>query len=137
MLAIVRPERRKLLLHPASPPGGVAPRWVNAVQLPRHQGQLPVPDIDDLARLALQSCYEQVGHGDVSLKDLTALVRLAFEYQHDATLAEAERQKARADELDAALRSLVWSVKRNTGPEQWRAFATDMRREVGLLARPD
>jgi len=54
MLAVIRPERRKLIPDPVSPPGGVAPRWVNAVQPPRLPGQLPVPELADLAALALR-----------------------------------------------------------------------------------
>lgn len=55
MLAVVRPERRKLILHPASPPGGVAPLWVNAVIESRFPGQLPVVELADLAALMLRA----------------------------------------------------------------------------------
>jgi len=74
-----RPGRRKLRLHPASPPGGVAPRRVDAVQPSRLPGQLPVPELAGLAALALSRCYEQLeAGGAVSLADTVAAVRRAW-----------------------------------------------------------
>ena len=67
MLAVCQPERRRLLLHPAPPPGGKTPAWINAAGLPVLPGQLLVPELDDLAALALRRCYERILYGEAEV----------------------------------------------------------------------
>ena len=130
MLAVARPERRKLLLHPAPPPGGSCPSWVNAVQPPRLPGQLPVPELADLAALALRRCYERLEAGAaVSAHDVTSLLKLAREIEHDAA-----RQDAGNDaRWQATLREVLW-LARSHLRDGWPAFAADMRASAGLAA---
>ena len=43
MLAVARPERRRLLLHPAPAPGGRVPPWTSVAVPPRPRGSSPCP----------------------------------------------------------------------------------------------
>jgi hypothetical protein len=96
MLAVVRPERRKLILHPASPPGGSAPVWINAVIEPRCPGKLPVPELADLAALAIRRCYEQLEAGvtAASVQEAVVAMRLAWQIEHDEAIPARDRALA-------------------------------------------
>jgi hypothetical protein len=130
MLAVARPERRRLLLHPAPAPGGVAPAWVNVVPPGRPAGQLAVPTAADLAALALRRAYERLEAGAaVSAHDVVSLLKLAREIEHDAG-----RQDAGNDaRWQATLRELLWLARSHLG-DGWPAFAADMRASAGLAA---
>ena len=68
----------------APPPGGRVPSWVNVpIMPPRPLGQLPVPDIADLASLAMRRLWEclEAGEASVSPQDAAALIRLAREIE--------------------------------------------------------
>jgi hypothetical protein len=123
MLAVCQPERRGLLLHPAPPPGGRAPSWINvAVVPPCPQGQFPVPGIADLAALALRRCYERLEAGTiVSAHDVVALLKLAREIEHDA----ARQDVGNDARWQAALKEVLWLARRHLG-EGWKPFAADL-----------
>ena len=53
---------------------GVVPAWMNEIDV-APQRQFSVPDLDDLARLALRRAYERARDGDVGLRDLAAVLR--------------------------------------------------------------
>jgi hypothetical protein len=62
MLAVCRPERRHLLAHPAPPPGGQAPAWLNDTR-PAPAG-LAAPTLDDVASLAMRRLWERLEAGE-------------------------------------------------------------------------
>lgn len=132
MLAVVKPERRRLILHPAPAPGGEPPVWINAVTEPRSPGQLPVADLADLAALALRRCYEQLGSGDVavSLREAVAATRLFWQMQKDE--AGPVRDKALADlaEAEHAVMALRAAVIRRSGQDEWRELWGEVRKEL-------
>lgn len=135
MLAVVRPERRKLLLHPAPAPGGRAPSWINvAVPSRRPQGQLLAPSIDDLATLVLRRCWEglQSGAPVVPVRDAVAILRLAHEIEHDAALAERDAARRQMEEWRQELKSGLWAVRsvlvRQYGQDAWAAFSAELKK---------
>ena len=132
MLAVVRPERRKLILHPASPPGGVAPVWVNAVIEPRSPGQLPVPELADLAALALRRAYERVeaGQAAVPVQDAVAAMRLAWQIEHDEAIPARDKALAELAEAQAAVLSLEDAIIRRSGLDEWRALWGEVQKEL-------
>ena len=72
MLAVCQPERRRLLQHTAPPPGGKTPAWINVVPPARPPGQLQVPGIDDLARLAIRRLWERLEAGEAAGRPASA-----------------------------------------------------------------
>jgi hypothetical protein len=91
MLAICQPQRRALVLHPAPPPGGAAPTWMEnvSVTLPAQSpGEVAVASIGDVLTLTLQRYCEQLlsGRVAVSARDVAILVRLEREFRRDAEL---------------------------------------------------
>lgn len=86
--------------------GGCSPenqRWSASRRMSRaFQGRLSVPDLDDLARLALRRAYERVRDGDVSPRDRAAILRVARKSKHDAAVAQAEKARARAGRSPSA-----------------------------------
>ena len=131
VLAVVRPERRKLILHPASPPGGVAPVWVNAVIEPRSPGKLPVVELADLATLMLRRCHEQLeaGGADVSVADAVALTRLSWQVERDQAIPARDKALAELAEAQAAVLSLKDAVIRRSGQDEWRALWGEVQKE--------
>lgn len=137
MLAVARPDRRRLLLHPAPAPGGRAPAWVN-VAVPSRPTGLAVPSVDDLADLVLRRCYEglQSGASDVPVRDVVAILRLAHEIEHDAALAERDAARRQMEEWRQEFKSGLWAVRsvllRQYGQDAWAAFSAEIRK-----LRPD
>ena len=122
MLAVCQPERRRLLLHPAPPPCGTAPAWVNAAPAPRPAG-LPVPGIADLASLALRRAFERLESGGaVSLHDVAGLLRLQREIEREA----ARQDAGNAARWQATLQEVLWLARRHLG-DGWEPFAADLR----------
>jgi hypothetical protein len=95
-LAVCQPGRRRLLKHPAPPPGGVAPRWINVAVPSRPPGQLGVPSFEDLADLVVRRCYEglQSGRPTVSLQDAAAVMRLAWQIERDEAIPARDKALA-------------------------------------------
>jgi hypothetical protein len=128
MLAVCLPERRRLVLHPAPPPCGTAPAWVNAA--PSAPTGLPVPGVADLASLALRSAYERLEAGAaVSLHDVAGLLRLQREIEREA----AGQDAGSAGRWRATLREVLWLARRHLG-DGWAAFAADVRASGDLAA---
>jgi hypothetical protein len=123
MLAICQPQRRALVLHPAPPPGGAVPAWMEnvSVTLPAPSpGEVPVAGIGDVLSLTLQRYCEQLlsGRVAVSARDVAILVRLERELRRDAEsdrLAVA-RLTLRARRLAAQLghRARLWPTPDET-----------------------
>jgi hypothetical protein len=130
MLAVVRPERRQLLLHPAPAPGGRAPSWVNVAVPPRPLGQLPVPSVEDLAALVLRRCYDglQYGRPAVSVQAAVALIRLAHEIEHDAALAERDAARRQMEKWPEVLWTIRNAIIRQHGQDAWAPIAAEVRK---------
>ena len=131
MLAVCQPERRRLLQHPAPPPGGVAPRWINVAVPSRPPGQLAVPSFEDLADLVVRRCYEglQSGRPTVSLQDAAAVIRLAWQIERDEAIPARDKALAELAEAQAAVLSLKDAIVRRSGQDEWRALWTEVREE--------
>jgi hypothetical protein len=129
LLAVARPERRHLLAHPAPPPGGQAPAWLNDAR-PAPAGLL-APTPDDVASLAMRRLWERLESGvcSVSPADVAALVRLARE----AGRADLRSAPGHSDEAwQASVRQLLWLAKSHLGTN-WPAFVRDVRADRHLL----
>ena len=124
MLAVCEPGRAHLLAHPAPAPGGQAPAWVSAAR-PAPAG-LPLPTVDDLARLALQRLWEALNAGTITVnaRDVSAIVRLAREQPPGGPRPGDERWQA-------AVRELLWMVRLRLG-DGWPSFARDLRASQAL-----
>jgi hypothetical protein len=119
MLSVTRPERRHLVRHPASPPGGSVPRWLSAA--PAAPAGLAVPTVGDVAALALRRAYERLESGaTISVQDVVALLKLAREVERDSAGAGS------AARWERTLSEVLWVARRHLG-DQWPAFAADIR----------
>jgi hypothetical protein len=131
MLAICQPQRRALVQHPAPPPGGTAPAWMESVTvtLPRPSpGELPAASTGDVLSLTLQRYCEQLlsGRVAVSARDVAILMRLEREFRRDAErdrLAVA-RLTFRARRLVAQLAHRAW---RWPTPDETAAWVTELQ----------
>jgi hypothetical protein len=134
MLAVARPDRRRLLLHPAPAPGGRAPSWINVAVPSRPQGQFLAPDVDDLAALVLRRCWEglQSGAPVVPVRDAVAILRLAHEIEHDSALTERDATRRQIEEWRQELKSGLWAVRsvlvRQYGQDAWAAFYAELKK---------
>ncbi len=130
LLAVCQPERRRLLAHPAPPPGGVAPSWISVAVPPRPLGQLPAVGFADLASLTLQRCYEalQSGKSTVSARDAVAIFRLAHEIEHDDALTERDAALRQMEEWRHGLWIIRTAVVRQHGQDAWAAISTEVRK---------
>jgi hypothetical protein len=131
MLAVARPERRRLLLHPAPAPGGRVPAWVNVVPPGRLTGQLPVPTAADLAALALRRAYERIEacEAAVPVQDAVAAMRLAWQIERDEAIPARDRALAELAEAQAAVLSLKDAIIRRSGLDEWRALWSEVQKD--------
>jgi hypothetical protein len=131
LLAACQPERRKLLAHPAPAPGGVAPSWISVAVPPRPLGQLPAVGIADLASLALGRAYErlEVGVPGVSVQDVVAVSRLAWQIERDEAIPARDEALAELAEVQQAMLTLKAAVIRRSGPDEWRALAGEVQED--------
>ena len=116
MLAICQPQRRALVLHPAPPPGGTAPAWMESVSITPPApfgGQVPAASTGDVLGLTLQRYCEQLLSGTVpvSARDVAILLRLEREVRRDA-----ERDRLAVARLTLTARRLVARL----APCAWR-----------------
>jgi hypothetical protein len=98
-----------------------------------------VPDVADLATIAVTRCYEglQSGTAAVSVQDAVAILRLAREIGRDNAVSAAAGARAGAETFQNALSSTLWTAKRHIDPARWRAFMDDLRLECEPFARRD
>ena len=131
LLAVCQPERRRLLLHPAPPPGGVAPSWISVAAPPRLLGQLPAVGIADLASLALRRAYErlEVGVPGVSVQDVVAVSRLAWQVERDEAIPARDEALAELAEAQAAVLTLKDAIIRRSGQDEWRALWSEVQKD--------
>jgi hypothetical protein len=131
LLAACQPERRKLLAHPAPAPGGVAPSWISVAVPPRPLGQLPAVGIADLASLALGRAYErlEVGVPGVSVQDVVAVSRLAWQIERDEAIPARDEALAELAEVQQAMLTLKAAVILRSGPDEWRALAGEVQED--------
>ena len=101
-------DRRKRCLRSASRPGGAHRGW-------------------DLARLASRRVWEALEAGilTVNIRDLVALMRLAAEFERDASRPDPKWQ--------ASLAEVLWTARHYLG-DDWPRFAADLRSNPALLA---
>jgi hypothetical protein len=132
LLAVCQPERRRLLAHPAPPPGGVAPSWISVAVPARPLGQLPAVGIADLASLALRRAYErlEVGVPGVSVQDAVAVMRLAWQIERDEAIPARDKALAELAEVQQAMLTLKAAVIRRSGPAEWRVLAGEVQKEL-------
>ena len=111
-------------------PGGVAPSWINVVPPAGPVGQLPVPDIADLASLVLRRCYErlQSGEAGVSLRDAVSVMRLAHEIEHDDALAERDAARRQIEKWQHGLWLIRNAIVRRHGQDAWAAISAEVRK---------
>ena len=130
-LAVCQPGRRRLLKHPAPPPGGVAPSWINVAVPPRPLGQLPAVGIADLASLALRRAYErlEVGVPGVSVQDVVAVSRLAWQIERDEAIPARDEALAELAEAQAAALTLKDAIIRRSGQDEWRALWSEVQKD--------
>lgn len=134
-LAVCQPGRRRLLAHPAPPPGGSCPSWVNVVPPHRPLGQLPVPDVADLARVVLRRAYERLeaGGAEVTVRDAVAILRFAHEIEHDEALAERDAARRQMEEWRQEWRHGLWIIRnaivRQYGQDAWAAISAEIRKQ--------
>jgi len=133
MLAVARPDRRRLLLHPAPPPGGVAPSWINVAVPSRPPGQLAVPSFEDLADLVVRRCYEglQSGRPTVSLQDAAAVMRLAWQIERDEAIPERDAARRKLEKWQQDMTEFTWvlrSVLDREYPGAWPALMAEVRK---------
>jgi hypothetical protein len=124
MLAVARLERRKLLVHPAPSPGGVAPSWINVAVPSRPPGQLAVPSFEDFADLVVRRCYEglQSGRPTVSLQGAAAVMRLAWQIERDEAIPARDDALAELTEAQGAVLALRTAIIRRSGQDEWQAL---------------
>ena len=108
--------------HPAPPPGGVAPSWINVVPSARPAGQLSVPSVEDLAAITLRRAYERVeaGEAGVTIRDAVAVLRLAHEIEHDDALAERDAARRQMEEWKYGYGSSAMRSSGSKGPTPGR-----------------
>lgn len=109
MPAVCMPARRALVLHPAPPPGGTAPAWMESVSVtvPEPGAQATVASPGDVLSLTLQRYCEQLLSGrPVSARDVAVLVRLERDFRR-----EAERDRLAVAQLTVTARRLVAQLR--------------------------
>jgi len=140
MLAVCQPERRRLLLHPAPPPGGKTPAWVNVVPSPRPHGQLLVPGVDDLAALVLRRCYERLEAGEAacSVQDAVAAMRLAWQIERDQAIPERDAALRQLEKWQQDMTEFTWALRMvldRQYPGAWPAVMTEVRKHCPAAPR--
>jgi hypothetical protein len=83
-----------------------------------------VPDVADLATIAVKRCYEgpQSGTAAVSVQDAVAAMRLAWQIERDEALAELA-------EVQQAMPTLKAAVIRRSRPDEWRALWAEVQKD--------
>jgi hypothetical protein len=140
MLAVCQPERRRLLLHPAPPPGGKTPAWINVVPPARPPGQLQVPSIDELAPLVLRRCYERVEAGEqaVSVQDAVATMRLAWQIERDQAIPERDAALRQLEKWQQDMTEFTWALRvvlERQYPGAWPAVMAEVRKHCPAAPR--
>ena len=116
-----------------APPPGRAPSWVNvAIMPPRPLGQLPAVGIADLASLALRRAYErlEVGVPGVSVQDVVAVSRLAWQVERDEAIPARDEALAELAEVQEAMLTLKAAIIRHSGQDEWRALWGEVLKEL-------
>jgi hypothetical protein len=89
-----------------------------------------VPELADLAALALRRCYEQLeAGGAVSVTDAVAAMRLAWQIERDEAIPARDAALAELAEAQAAVLSLKDAVIRRSGRDEWRALWGEVQKE--------
>jgi hypothetical protein len=133
LLAVCMLERRRLLLHPAPPPGGRAPSWINVAVPSRPQGQLLAPGVADLARVAMQHAYERIEAGEaaVSLQDAVAAMRLAWQIERDEAIPERDAALRQLEKWQQDMTEFTWALRMvldRQYPGAWPAVMAEVRK---------
>ena len=78
---------------------------VNIAPERRPQGQLPVPDVANLAALVTGRAFERLETDEarVAIPDAVAVLRLAHEIEHDDALAERDTARRQMEEWKVGL----------------------------------
>lgn len=84
----------------------------------------------DLIRLSLQRAYERVQDGaEVNVRDVTALLRLQQQMERDSAVDESAVSAAK---WEAAVREMLWILRRHLRGPAWSAFVADLRTSEAL-----
>jgi len=76
-----------------------------------------VPSVGDLAAITLRRAYERVeaGQAGTSLRDAVTLLRLAWEIEHDAALAERDAARHQMEKWQHGLWTIRNAIVRQYG----------------------
>ena len=113
----------------------MAPAWVNVVPPPRPLGQLPVLTAADLAALALRRAYERIEAGEaaVPVHDAVAVMRLAWQIEHDEAIPARDKALAELAEAQDAMLALKAAAIRRSGPDEWRVLWGGVQKELARV----
>ena len=139
-LAVAQPGRLKLLKHPAPPPAGRVPSWINAVPPARAPGQLPVVSVRDLAELAVRKAYEGLLYGRtaVSVSDAAAVARLAWQVERDQAIPERDAALRQLEKWQQDMTEFAWALRMvldRQYPGSWPAVMAEVRKHCPAAPR--
>ena len=79
----------------------------------RPQGQLLVPGVADLARVAMQRAYERVEAGEaaVSLQNAVAAMRLAWQVERDQAIPERDAALRQLEKWQQDMTEFTWALR--------------------------
>jgi hypothetical protein len=91
---------------------------------PCYPGKLPVPELADLAALAIRRCYEQLEAGvtAASVQEAVAAMRLAWQIERDEAIPTRDKALAELAEAQAAVLNLKDAIFRRSEQDEWRAL---------------
>jgi hypothetical protein len=97
----------------------------------RPLGQLPAVGIADLASLALRRAYERLEAGvpGVSVQDVVAVSRLAWQVERDEAIPARDEALAALAEAQAAVLTLKDAIIRRSGHDEWRALWSEVQQD--------
>jgi hypothetical protein len=139
-LAVAQPERLRLLKHPAPPPAGRVPSWINAVPPARAPGQLPVVSVRDVAELAVRKAYEGLLYGRtaVSVSDAAAVARLAWQVERDQAIPERDAALRQLEKWQQDMTEFTWAVRMvldRQYPGAWAEVMAEVRKHCPAAPR--
>jgi hypothetical protein len=89
-----------------------------------------VPELADLAALALRRCYEQLDAGGaVSVTDAVAAMRLAWQIERDEAIPARDKALAELAEAQDAMLALKAAVIGRYGRDEWQTLWGGVQKE--------
>ena len=90
-----------------------------------------MPDVADLATIAVKRCYEglQSGTAAVSVQDAVAAMRLAWQIERDEAIPARDEALAELAKVQEAMLTLKDAVIRRSGTDEWRALCGEVQKD--------